>query len=214
MRSPPLPFPEDQVAEGDLATSIALLVAGIMTIQGVWLTFLTWSVWRQRKERHAEVKALQDAERRTVIEDIFLLHRSGILLKHYTRRLRPNIDSDLLSGMLVAVQEFIKDTFREEKGSLNEISFGEMRLVVVEGKWTILAGVVHGQHVMDILPELQGALRDLETKYEDPLLDWDGDMDSLPGVDKIMDSLIAGEYRGRKVAPPLEKKVIPIAPKG
>src|SRR3990172_3530508 len=187
MRSPPLPFPEDQVAEGDLATSIALLVAGIMAIQGVWLTFLTWSVWRARKERHAEVKALQDAERRTVIEDIFLLHRSGILLKHYTRRLRPNIDSDLLSGMLLAV---------------------------VEGKWTILAGVVHGQHVMDILPELQGALRDLETKYEDPLLDWDGDMDSLPGVDKIMDSLIAGEYRGRKVAPPLEKKVIPIAPKG
>ena len=198
----------------ETAMGIALLVAGGMAIQGIWLVYLTWTMWRTKKAKAAEDLKVQEAESKMFIEDIFLLHRSGILLKHFTRRLRPNIDSDLLSGMLVAVQEFIKDTFREEKGSLNEISFGEMRLVVVEGKWTILAGVVHGQHVMDILPELQGALRDLETKYEDPLLDWDGDMDSLPGVDKIMDSLIAGEYRGRKVAPPLEKKVIPIAPKG
>src|SRR5437016_1800872 len=44
-----------------------------------------------------------------IIEDVFLLnHRDGILIKHETRRLRPNVDTDILTGMLTAVQQFVK----------------------------------------------------------------------------------------------------------
>src|SRR3990172_3555870 len=75
---------------------------------------------------------------------VALLPRSGLLLKHYTRRLRPNMDSDVLSGMLVAVQEFIKDSFRGEAGTLDEIRFGELRIKVLEGKWTIIASPIRG----------------------------------------------------------------------
>ena len=160
----------------DTAEAILVGVIGVMVIQGLWLAFLT-----------------------------FTLHRSGLLLKHYTRRLRPNVDSDVLSGMLVAVQEFIKDSFRGEKGGLNEIRFGEIRIVVMEGKWTILAAVVRGARPFDIQPELSGALSELEAKYEDPLTDWDGTMEQIADVDTIMDALIEGKYRGRPPAaqPPL-----------
>ena len=194
----------------ETAMGIALLVAGGMAIQGIWLVYLTWTMWRTKKAKAAEDLKVQEAESKMFIEDIFLLHRSGILLKHFTRRLRPNIDSDLLSGMLVAVQEFIKDTFREEKGALNEIKFGEMRVLIVEGRWTIIAGVVRGMRVTDLLPAMRAALEDLESRYEDPLLHWNGDMDSMPGASVIMEDLIAGKYSGGKRLLADRKKPLPI----
>jgi OOP family OmpA-OmpF porin len=125
---------------------------------------------------------------------VFLLHRSGLLLKHYTRRLRPNMDSDVLSGMLVAVQEFIKDSFRGEAGSLDEVRFGEMRIKVLEGKWTIIAALVRGEATAEHTSGMRSALRDLEARYEDLLIDWDGTMDRIPEVDRIMQRLIDGGY--------------------
>ncbi len=129
------------------------------------------------------------------IEDVFLLHRSGLLLKHYTRRLRPNMDSDVLSGMLVAVQEFIKDSFRGEGGALDEIRFGEMRIKVLEGRWTIIAALLRGEATEAHKRQMQSALRDLEARYQDLLIDWDGTMDRIPEVDRIMQRLIDGGYR-------------------
>jgi len=190
----------------DIAEAVLIAVVGIMLIQGLWLSFLTYNLHRKKQREQAEKVEKErvdaEAERSTAIEDIFLLHRSGLLLKHYTRRLRPNVDSDVLSGMLVAVQDFVKDSFRGEKGALNESRFGEIRIVIIEGKWTILAAVVRGARPFDIQPELGVALSDLETKYEDPLIDWDGTMDQIADVDRIMQDLIEGKYRGRKPAVP------------
>ncbi len=105
------------------------------------------------------------------------------------------MDSDVLSGMLVAVQEFIKDSFRGEGGSLDEIRFGEMRIKVLEGKWTIIAALVRGEATEGHKAQMRSALKDLETRYEDLLIDWDGTMDRIPEVDRIMQRLIDGGYR-------------------
>ena len=192
------------MVSSDIAEAVLIAVVGIILVEGLWLAFLTYNLHRkkvqERTEREEKENERVDAERNTLIEDIFLLHRSGLLLKHYTRRLRPNVDSDVLSGMLVAVQDFVKDSFRGEKGQLNEIRFGEIRIVIMEGKWTILAAVVRGARPFDIRPELTAALADLETKYEDPLTDWDGTMDQIEDVDKLMSALIEGRYRGRTPA--------------
>jgi hypothetical protein len=195
------------------ADAVLVAVVGIMLIQGLWLSYLTYTLHqkkvRAREQKEAEDREKAETQRNTAIEDIFLLHRSGLLLKHYTRRLRPNVDSDVLSGMLVAVQDFIKDSFRGEKGGLNEIRFGEIRIVVIEGKWTILAAVVRGARPFDIQPELSAALTDLETKYADPLIDWDGTMDQITDVDGIMGELLEGKYRGRTASVPATVSVRP-----
>jgi len=184
----------------ETAAGIALLIAGGMIIQGLWLVYLTWTMFRNKKTQRAVERAQEDLEKGTIIEDIFLLHRSGILLKHYTRRLRPNIDSDLLSGMLVAVQEFIKDSFRGEGGQLDEVRFGDMRIKILEGKWTIIAALIRGEATEEHRRQMRAALKDLETRYEDLLIDWDGTMDRIPEVDRIMTRLIEGGYRTPPVA--------------
>src|SRR2546428_6228275 len=195
------------IVSSDLSEAVLVAVVGVMLIEGLWLSFLTFNLHRkkvrEREEKAQTERQEAEAEKNTRIEDIFLLHRSGLLLKHYTRRLRPNVDSDVLSGMLVAVQDFVKDSFRGEQGNLNEIRFGEIRIVIIEGKWTIMAAVVRGAKPYDLQPELTVALGELETKYQDPLIDWDATMDQIAEVDRIMMALIEGQYRGRKpvVAP-------------
>ena len=189
------------MAAGEVAQWTLYAVVALMACQGLWLAFLTFRMERraqtERERAVAEATARLAEERDTVLEDVFLLHRSGLLLKHYTRRLRPNIDSDVLSGMLVAVQDFVRDSFRGEGGALNEIRFGDLRIVVAEGKWTILAVVVRGRYAMNIQPEMLAAIQDLEAKHEDLLLEWDGSMDTIPEVDAIIGDLVEGRYRGR-----------------
>src|SRR2546426_7546738 len=51
-----------------------------------------------------------------IVEDVFLLnHKDGLLIKHETRRLRPDVDTDILSGMLTAGDGFVKDPLRGER---------------------------------------------------------------------------------------------------
>ncbi len=172
--------------------------AAVLAAETVALAMLARAFLRHRKKSEPLLRAAArrpSPEADGAIEDVLLLHRSGLLLKHYTRRLRPNMDSDVLSGMLVAVQEFIKDSFRGEGGSLDEIRFGEMRIKVLEGKWTIIAALIRGEASPEHRAQMVAALKDLETKYEDLLIDWDGTMDRIPEVDRIMTRLVEGGYR-------------------
>jgi len=179
------------------------VVVPVVAAESVALAALAWAFVRHRRRELAApattgsnaVAVASDPERGGEMEDVFLLHRSGLLLKHYTRRLRPNMDSDVLSGMLVAVQEFIKDSFRGEGGQLDEIRFGEMRIKVLEGKWTLIASLIRGRVTAAHSEQMTAALKDLETRYEDLLIDWDGTMDRIPEVDRIMMRLVEGGYR-------------------
>ena len=45
------------------------------------------------------------------VEDLFLTYRDGRLIQHTTRRLKADMDVDIMTSMLSAVQEFIKESF-------------------------------------------------------------------------------------------------------
>jgi hypothetical protein len=174
------------------------VVVALVAAQAVGLAALAWVFSRQLRRANAAPSPAAPTHPAAPtggdLEDVLLLHRSGLLLKHYTLRLRPNMDSDVLSGMLVAVQEFIKDSFRQEGGTLDEIRFGGRCIKVLEGKWTLIAALVRGEATESHKSQMRAALKDLETRYEDLLIDWDGTMDRIPEVDRIMMRLVEGGY--------------------
>ncbi|MFQ6107252.1 MAG: hypothetical protein ACE5QF_06670 [Thermoplasmata archaeon] len=178
--------------------AIAIAVVGVIVIQGMWLAFLTYMMYRRRRIQEAKLRRW--IEKPTIIDEIFLLHKSGLLLKHYTRRLKPDVDTDILSAMLVAVQEFVKDSFRGEKGTLDELKFGELRIIIARGKNTVLASVVTGEHPEDIVPQLKMALEDIEDKHGRALERWSGTEEEIHGVDSVMKDLIKGEYKVKAFA--------------
>ncbi len=131
----------------------------------------------------------------TEIDDIFLLYKDGILIKHETLRLRPDIDTDILSGMLTAVQQFVKDSFQsEDEGELNEITVGQMHLHIGRGKWLILAARVAGGDVTTMNEQIRKAIQDMEDHHWDQLEDWDGDMALSKVLGPYLKRLIRGDY--------------------
>jgi len=128
------------------------------------------------------------------IDDVFLLYRDGILIKHETRRLKPDIDTDILSGMLTAVQSFVKDSFRSEEGELDELTFGEMHILIGRGKWLILAAMVQGDGTSDMRPQIEACIQDMELKHAEQIETWDGNMSIAKTLTPYVKKLIRGEY--------------------
>jgi hypothetical protein len=128
------------------------------------------------------------------IDDVFLLYRDGVLIKHETRRLKPDIDTDILSGMLTAVQQFVKDSFRTEEGELDELTFGQMHILIGRGKYLILAAMIQGDGTESFTAQIKKTVQDIEDHHWDQLEDWDGDMAIAKILTPYVKKLIRGDY--------------------
>lgn len=139
-----------------------------------------------------EKKALLQREMRTItkealkkgiIEDVFLIHRNGCLLAHNTRRLKPAMDDEILSGMLTAVQDFIKDAFKDEKKwELRRLEFGDSDIMIERGKFAYLAVIHSGENDREVERRMKEVLTKVERKYGKTLAQWDGNLDSVRGT--------------------------------
>jgi uncharacterized Zn-finger protein len=130
----------------------------------------------------------------TIIDEVFLMYKDGRLVKHFTRRLKPDMDQDILSGMLTAVQSFIKDSFRGETGDLDHMKFGRFQILVGHGRFITIAAVTMGEEVAPFRPQIIKAIDSMEKDYEVILRDWDGDSERLNVLGRYVMDLIDGRY--------------------
>ena len=87
----------------------------------------------------------------TIVDEVFLMSSGGLLLKHYTRRLRPDQDQDIMAGMLTAVQNFIKESFDEAGGKLSEIRFENYDILISHSKSIIVAAIMGGVLILAVV---------------------------------------------------------------
>jgi len=131
----------------------------------------------------------------TIIDEIFLMTPDGRLLKHYTRRLKPDQDEDILAGMLTAVQNFIKESFEEAGGKLKEIRFENYDIFISHSKSVVIAAIISTKKPEKLRTQMKLVTEDIEKQYGHKLLNWGGDKSDLVGVDSLMKKLLAGKYR-------------------
>ncbi len=117
--------------------------------------------------------------RNYTIEEVFLIYKDGRLVVHNTRRLKPDMDKDVLTGMLTAVQNFVKDSFSEEKGHLNELKYGNLKILMENGPRANLAVVISGVEPPALRANMRTLLAGIHEKYMKILDDWDGDTGTL-----------------------------------
>src|SRR5437870_5006017 len=131
-----------------------------------------------------------------IVEDVFLLnHKDGLLIKHETRRLRPDVDMDILSGMLTAVQAFVKDALRgDDYADLNEMTVGHMHILIGRGKWLVLAARIEGDGSQSWTTQIERCIKDMEDHHWDQIEDWDGDMGLARVLTPYIKKLIQGGY--------------------
>jgi tetratricopeptide (TPR) repeat protein len=125
------------------------------------------------------------------VEDAFLIFKDGRLIGHHTVRLRPEMDREILGGMLVAIQNFVEDSLMaSSSGMLNELRYGRTRILIQRGKFLTLALVITGSEARDLWQRMLKMIEDIEQKYEEILAKWDGDMDKLWGVKNMFEQNI------------------------
>ncbi len=131
----------------------------------------------------------------TIVDEVFLMTPTGMLLKHYTRRLRPDQDQDIMAGMLTAVQNFVRDSFDEAGGKLNEIKFENYDILISHSKNVVIAAIISTKKPERLRLQLKIATDDLEKQYGEQISHWSGDKRELGDVDLIMKKFLSGKYR-------------------
>ena len=130
--------------------------------------------------------------RRATIDDVFLLHNSGILICHYSTTLRPDVDSDIASGMLMAVRNFVADALRSKNGNLQELKYGEHRIHMVHGLQSVLVVFARGRNGRNLEARMAEVLRNIEAAYSRVLESWSGRTEEFKGVEEYILRLVSG----------------------
>ncbi len=144
-----------------------------------------------KRAAHAVAEALGLAfGGRVSISELFVLHRGGLLIRHYSDALRTDIDRDILGGMLVGVQDFVKQTLATKEGSLDQMRYGAYTIYFIRGTDVIAAAVARDGDAESVQYQVLDALQEFEDRYRAVLKDWTGDANAFPGIDKCFEKVL------------------------
>ena len=137
--------------------------------------------WRWRLEARrtgksfAEIVLLHTLVYR--VEQVFLIHRnSGLLLQHVTADSVAAQDGDMVSGMLTAVQDFVRDSFgARENETLDDLRIGERTVWIEQGPQAVLATVMWGIPPRELKSKLQEVCEQIHHDQGPALAAFEGD---------------------------------------
>lgn len=131
--------------------------------------------------------ALLALRNRDAVDEVFLVHLSGLLLVHLSKTLKAEKDRDVLVGMLTAVQSFILEAFAKGPSrELRQMDFGRRKILLCKGAHSYLAVIVRGRRPAVFTHRIRRALGKVERSYWRVIATWDGSSDGLEGADDLL----------------------------
>ncbi len=133
-----------------------------------------WEAYRTGKP-FAEVVLLKTLRFR--VEQVFLIHRkSGLLLNHVVADGVTGQGEEVISGMLTAIQDFVRDSFgQSQEEGLESLRIGDLTVWVEQGSGAILAGVIRGAPPTELREIFQETLEMIHAQFSEPLQAFKGD---------------------------------------
>ncbi len=125
------------------------------------------------------------------IERVFLIHReTGLLLSHLSLESDARMEVSTISGMLTAIQDFVRDSFSGGEGDLEEITHGDRRILLESGQNAYVAVVLHGVEPEGYNLLIRDSVSNINVQYEKELKHFDGNMRRLPNFRKNLEPLL------------------------
>ncbi len=111
------------------------------------------------------------------VEQVFLIHiETGVLLKQVIIDSEHARDGNLISGMLTAIQDFVRDSFRVAQGeTLNNFCVGELSVLIEQDEAMLIAAVVRGVVPANLDDDLQRTVSLLHMRFRQELKNFTGD---------------------------------------
>ena len=134
------------------------------------------------------------------VEHVFLIHRhTGLLIAHVAAENAASQDPQLVSSMLVAIQDFVKDSFSgAEQQGLDTLRLGELRLWSEQGPFATLVAVIRGDPPEALHDTLRSALSRIHAERHQALESFDGDSSGFTDVEAQLSECVA---LGQKAPP-------------
>jgi OOP family OmpA-OmpF porin len=111
------------------------------------------------------------------VEQVFLIHKkTGLPIAHAVASAVAMQDPSLVSGMLSAIQDFVRDSFQAAQGQgINRMNVGDMDVWIEEGPYAILACVIRGVAPRELRDRMAEVLENVHREYSAQLDKFDGD---------------------------------------
>ena len=122
------------------------------------------------------------------VEELYLIYKDGRLIKNISA-VEVKTDSDIMSGMLTAINDFVQDSFNTE-GDLGSIDYGNNKIILQRENHSYLAAVIYGEVDNYFKGKMINAVRKIE-EDNTVLENWNGDSSSIINVQKNLEPIIA-----------------------
>lgn len=135
------------------------------------------------------------------IEEIFLIHKdSGVLIAHVSsKETEVTVDQELISGMLTAIRDFVAEAFKTDKDQdLEEIQYGDSKILLEMGHHSYLALVVSGFEPADFQDDVRNLARRIHNRYYKFLRQFNGEMTKSGEITKNLMKFYE-KYQARKL---------------
>jgi outer membrane protein OmpA-like peptidoglycan-associated protein len=131
------------------------------------------------------------------VEQVFLIHReSGLLIQHLHQEEIEIGDSDAISAMFTAIQDFIRDSFLSNKiEELDSVEIGEYTVWLERGPYAVLACVIRGVAPYDFRNLMRSTIESLHARYAILLQQFSGDSGPLQGCRVVLEKTLRLESK-------------------
>jgi OOP family OmpA-OmpF porin len=131
------------------------------------------------------------------VEQVFLIdRRSGLLLHHLQSGTGGVQDADMVSGMLTAIRDFARDSFRvSEEEALETLQIGDLTVWIEQGPYALLAVVIRGTAPPGLRVTMQETLERVHAFHGDALRDFNGDTAALEAAQPMLEGCLLAQYQ-------------------
>ncbi len=176
----------------DLLQRINILLGqSIFSRQGILWRIQAW----RTGQSFAEIVLSHTLQYR--VEQIFLIHReTGILILHSHSEEASIGDSDAVSGMFTAIQDFVRDSFSASKEEeLDSVEVGRYTVWVERGPYVVLACVIRGDAPRHFRNLMREQLEIIHSRYSTLLEQFDGDNSKLKYCQPLLEEMLRVELK-------------------
>jgi outer membrane protein OmpA-like peptidoglycan-associated protein len=127
------------------------------------------------------------------VEHVFLIHHhTGLLISHVAAEDAASQDPLLVSSMLAAIQDFVRDSFKgAEHHGVDALRLGDFRLWCEAGPLAMLVAVIRGNPPEELRDALRRVLSDIQAERHQALESFDGDPSGLADVEAHLSAVAA-----------------------
>src|SRR5580704_10513294 len=131
------------------------------------------------------------------VEQVFLIHKkTGLPIGHAVASAAAMQDPSLVSGMLSAIQDFVRDSFHtSQTQGINRMNVGDLDVWVEEGPYAILAVVIRGIAPRQLRDTMAETLESIHRQYSALLDHFDGDSAPFEQVNTLLSRCLEYKYK-------------------